>query len=170
MSDNLEFSRSNGTHDFTMSFPDKIFSNFQHSGSNLRALEEKKETEEDAMGTTRLGVLWMLSEGSLRPMCFVCTSWVSVSMQRREASAYIIKTTRGKISYWSSDSSVKCYENYRWIPWYKNMFQMSLPSSVFPPTTCLFSSHPILENVREILLQTVCLNNKVVFFFLKAES
>lgn len=102
----------------------------------------------------------MHCERSLRPMCFVCASWVTVSMVKREASEYVIKMIGGKISYWSSDSSVKCYENYRWISLYKNTFQMSLPSSVFPPTMCLFSSHHSLENVREILLQTVCLSNK----------
>lgn len=143
-----------------MSFPDKIFSDSQHSGSNFRALEGKKEMEVGAVGIISME---MHCERSLRPMCFVCASWVTVSMVKREASEYIIKMIGGKISYWSSDSSVKCYENYRWIPLYKNTFQMSLPSTVFPPTMCLFSSHPSLENVREILLQTVCLSNKYFF-------
>lgn len=142
-----------------MNFPDKIFINSQHSGTNFRALKEKKEMKEDAVGNISME---KHCERSLRPM-FVCASWVSVSMERREASEYIIKMVGGKISYRSSDSSVKCYENYRWIPLYKNTFQMSLPSSVFPPTMCLFSFHPSLENVREVLLPTVCLSNKIFF-------
>lgn len=140
-----------------MSFPRKISTRSQASGSHFRTLEEKQEMEEDVTGTT---CMEMHCERSWRPMCFVCASRVRASRERREASKYIVQMIGRKVSYWSSDPSVECYENYRWIPLYKNTSQMSLPSNVFPPTMCLFSSHTSFENVREILFQTVCLSNK----------
>lgn len=170
MSHNLEedfmgLSRNNENYDITkqwkpqlhMSFPSKIFTWPQASGSHFRTLEEKQEMEEDVTGTTSME---MRCERSWRPVCFVCASRVHASRERREASKYIVEMIGGKVSYWSSDPSVECYENYRWIPLYKNTSQMSLPSNVFPPTMCLFSSHTSFENVREILFQTVCLSNK----------
>lgn len=79
-----------------MSFPSKISTRSQASGSHFRTLEEKQEMEEDVTGTTHME---MYCERSWRPMCFVCASRVHASRERREASKYIVQMIGGKVSY-----------------------------------------------------------------------